>query len=755
MRNLLAIRAQVPTAAALRSIGVVLVCLTLILNVKLAVADSAQANAAKKRPTIGLVLSGGGARGAAHIGVLRVLEKLYIPIDVVTGTSMGAIVGGMYASGYSVDEIEKLLRETDWDAVFRDEPPRKDRSFRRKRDDFNFMVKLEAGLKDGKVTIPKGLLQGQQLLLRLKSLTLSAPRDFDALPIRFRAVAADIETGEAVTLGKGSLATAMLASMSIPGVFAPVEWNGRLLVDGGFANNAPVQLARELGADIVIVVDLSEEPGGRGKLSSPFSILNQILGFTIQRNTAEQLKTLGHEDVLIQPDLSQYSSTDFWRVAEMIDIGVSAANQRSQKLENLSVSADAYAGYLASIRHRTASPPVIDKIVINNQSSLGTDVLKSLIDTKVGVTLDPPALAEGIQQLYGQNIFERVSYDVLQDGQQTELVVDAKEKGWGPNYLRFGLNMESDFEGSGYFNLATSHTMTPINKRGGEWRTELQVGHDQRITTEWYQPIDRNLRYYVRSSLGYSETHIGQYESGQQVADLKVSSSTVSVAAGRQFGNWGQLEVGAFTGSGSTGTYIGNLSTPKQNFNSGAWVVRFGYDQLDSINFPRSGSLVNVTWQSGREELGADAEYDAMQINGLWAGTWNKHTLMLWSSIGGVVDTDVPADNAFSIGGLFNLSGYHRSELAGRYAGVVRVIYLKELGESRSVLNVPVYIGGSLEAGNVWNDREDISFDSLRSAGSLVLSVDSPIGPIYLARGFAEGGRSATYLFVGRTFTFF
>ncbi len=739
----------------LKRIGITLLAFGLLSNSGWIAAEPAQAKESKKRPTIGLVLSGGGARGISHIGVLKVLEQHRIPIDVITGTSMGAIVGGLYASGYSVDEIEKMVKETDWDAVFRDEPQRENRSFRRKQDDLNFMIKKEVGIKDGRVVLPKGLLQGQPLKLRLKSLTLSAPKDFDEFPIKFRAIAANIESGEAVAMGKGSLSTAMLASMAIPGVFVPVEWNGMLLVDGGFARNIPINLARELGADIVIAVDLSGELQGRDGLSSPLSIMNQILGFNIQRNTAEQLKTLGANDVLIQPALDGYSSTDFWRVSEMIDIGVAAANQNANKLKNISVSESRYADYLSSVRQRNIKPPSIDNIIIDNRSPLSIDVLKSFITADEGSTLDPVALEKDIEQLYGLNIFESVDYDVVQNESQTDLLIEAKEKGWGPNYLRFGLNMESNFEGTGTFNFATGHTMTPINSLGGEWRTKLQVGHDQQIATELYQPLDNHLRYYIRSLLAHSETHIGRYESGQQVADLKVSSSIASLSVGRQLGSWGQFEISASTGTGNTSTYIGDLSNPGQNFHSGVWEASFGYDQLDSVNFPRSGALANISWQSSRTDLGADFEYDALHANAIWAGTWNKHTVMLWGGIAGVVNADVPADNAFSIGGFFNLSGYHKSELAGRYAGLVRMIYMKELGESRSVLKVPIYIGASLEAGNVWNDRSDISADSLLTAGSIIFSVDSPIGPIYLAQGFAEGERSATYLFIGRTFTFF
>ncbi|ODB94247.1 hypothetical protein A3194_01505 [Candidatus Thiodiazotropha endoloripes] len=732
----------------------VIACSILLIGIGLQ-ADAATATQPLDRPVIGLVLSGGGARGASHIGVLKVLEALHIPIDVITGTSMGAIVGGLYAYGYTVEEIEQLLAETDWDAAFQDQPPRQNRSFRRKQDDYDFLIKQEAGIEDWNLVIPKGLLQGQQLSLRLKSLTLLAPDDFDLLPIRFRAVGADIETGEAVTLANGPLSTAMLASMAIPGVFAPVDWHGRLLVDGGFANNLPVQQALDLGTDRLIVVDLSTKPQSREGLSSPLSILNQILGFSILSNTQQQLEKLTDKDILIKPDLGNHSSTDFWRAAEMIDNGMTAANQMAQQLAQLSLSEELYAAHMTSLRQRESATPLIDQISFENHSPLSTDVLQANISASEGEKLNIAKLEEEINQLYGMNIFERVDYNLLQKDHQNELKIRATEKEWGPNYLRFGLTMETNFDGSGIFNLASSHTMTPINSMGGEWRTEVQIGHDQRITTELYQPIDYNLRYYFRTLLGYYETHAGVFESGRQVADLNVNYSNFLLAGGRQFGNWGQLEIGAYAGSGDVSPYIGDLSTSSEEIKFGTWVVTFTYDQLDSINIPRHGLMANLSWSASRDELGAEEEYDTFNINGLWANTWNKNTLMLWAGAAGVTNTDGPVNTGFSIGGLFNLSGYQESELAGRYAGLIRLIYLRELGDSRSVLKIPVYAGVSLEAGNVWDERDDIAMDRLRTAGSITLSMDSPLGPIYLARGFAENGRTENYLYLGRTFSFF
>jgi NTE family protein len=742
----------------IKSISAIVLPLKIVLILTLLITPHHQAIAADQsteRPVVGLVLSGGGARGASHIGVLKVLQELRIPIDIITGTSMGAIVGGMYAYGYTVDEIEQLLAETDWDDSFRDEPPRQNRSLRRKQDDYDFLIKQEAGIKNGKFTIPKGLLQGQQLRLRLKSLTLLAPTDFDLMPIRFRAIGADIETGESVTLGSGSLTNAMLASMAIPGVFAPVEIDGRLLVDGGFANNLPVQQARDLGADILIVVDLSTEPQNREGLTSPLTILNQIMGFTILRNTTEQLAKLTPDDILIQPDLGTLSSTDFWQATEMIHSGVEAANLLRDRLIRLSVTDGEYNAYLAATKQHSTTSPLLDKVTIDNQSPLSSEVIESNISAKRGEKLDIPRLEKEINKLYGMNIFERVDYDLLLDQQQTELKIRATEKTWGPNYLRFGLRMETDFEGSGIFNIASSHTMTPINSMGGEWRSEIALGHDQRITTELYQPIDNQLRYYFRSLLGYYETHTAIFDSGHQVADLNVSYSNFELAVGRQFGNWGQLEVGAIAVEGNITPFIGDLSNTSEDIKIGSWAATFTYDQLDSINFPRSGLMAIISWSASREELGAAVDYDTININGLWANTWDKNTLMLWGGIAGVTNTDQPVNAGYSLGGLFNLSGYRESELAGRYAGLMRLAYLRELGNSRSVLKVPLYAGLSFETGNVWDDRDEIQFDTLRTAGSISLSVDSPLGPIYLARGYAEGGRTQNYLYLGRTFSFF
>lgn len=708
-----------------------------------------------KRPKIGLVLSGGGARGAAHVGVLKVLEELRIPIDIVTGTSMGSLTGGLFAYGYSPTMLEKKLIATDWDDVFQDNPPRAQRNIRRKQDDYNYLIKLEAGFKNGAFKLPTGLIQGQKMDLMLRSLMPDAPDDFDQLPIPFRAVAEDIESGAAVEMGHGDIVSAIRASMAIPGVFAPVERDDRLLVDGGFTNNLPVRLARKMGADILIVVDLSGKSLNRDKLVSPLSILNQNMGFMIKRNTRRELEALREGDILIQPDLNAYSSTDFWRVKEMIKVGVDATRLHASRLKQHSLAKKGYDAYLSTQRSDQAPVRMIDNIVLNNHSKLSNDVIKSYITIKPGGLLNIKTLERDLQQLYGLNIFERVSYNVNRMDNQNVLTIHIIEKSWGPAYIRFGLNLESDFQGSSVFNLASSITSTPLNRLGGEWRTELQIGSDQSISTEFYQPLNNAQSYFASVKAIYSETHFATYQGGEQLSDNKQSSSTINVAAGYNFSNNMKLQAGLINGKGNTDLLIGSGPAPNQDFHIGASYVNLFYDKLDNVDFPKQGALLNVTWVNSRESLGADVNQNSATFNALWAETWGRNTFMFWTGLAAVVDSDAPAPDSFLLGGFLNLSGYRNQELAGRYAGIARLIYLNKISDDGSLLKIPIYIGGSIEAGNTWNNKDDISVSSLKTAGSLIVAFDTPVGPLYLSKGYANGGNSEYYLFLGRSFTFF
>ena len=311
------------------------------------------------RPKIGLVLSGGGARGAAHIGVLKVLEEHRIPIDFIAGTSMGSLVGGLYASGLSPAQLDSVISNTDWTETFADNIPRGDRSFRRKRDDDLYLVKHKPGFRGGTLLFPPGILDGHRVDLLLKRLTLPVVtvRDFDELSIPYRAVAADIVTGEAVVLDHGDLALAMRASMSIPAAFAPREIDGRLLVDGGIVNNFPIDVVRRMGADVVIAVDIATPAAGREQLGSVPAITAQLATLASEQNSRRQIASLAGRDVFIQPPLGSITVASFDRATEAVAIGERAAREALPALERLAVSPEEYGAYQAARTARAAANP--------------------------------------------------------------------------------------------------------------------------------------------------------------------------------------------------------------------------------------------------------------------------------------------------------------------------------------------------------------------------------------------------------------
>ena len=724
------------------------------------VADSSVATRPNDRPRIGLVLSGGGARGAAHVGVLKALEQMRVPVDAIVGTSMGAVVGGLYASGMSADEIEKLMSSIDWQDAFRDRPSRKDLAFRRKQDDRDFPVRLPLGLKGGKLLYPRGLIQGQKLnqMLRLNTLPVSTIQRFDDLPIPFRAVAADIETGDTVILDHGDLAAAMRASMSAPGVFEPVEIDRRVLVDGGLAENLPAEIARDLHVDVLIVSDVSTTLMKRDALVSPFDVSNQMLAILIRRETARQRATLTDRDVIIEPLLGGMTSFDFNDVRQAIERGETAAEGARTRLSALSLPDDKYAGYLAlrQIRHRQG--PEIEFVRTDERSQRYSKIIEAAMKPLVGKPLDTSELEKRITELYGLDLFETVDYRLVhEDDGPDGLEVRARRKSWGPNYVRFSLNLQDDFEGNASYNAASRFIITEVNRLGAEWVTDLQIGENPLFRTEFYQPISYAPRYFIAPQLLLEVRNVQLLNGQVPLAEFRVRSQEAELAFGREFGSWGELRVGVRRGQGQSRVHIGDPTLPEQDFDTGEAIARFAYDGLDNLNFPRNGQSFEMQWTAGRTGLGDDASSDILSLDGLIARSWGRHTMVLWASGGSTVHDDSPTPSVqdfFTLGGFLNLSGLTANSIAGPHYGIARLMYYRQIGrgDRPGLLSVPVYAGLSFEMGNAWAERSQASVRDTRKDGSLFLGLDTFLGPIYIAAGYDSEGETAFYLFVGRPF---
>ncbi|MEE4377108.1 MAG: patatin-like phospholipase family protein [Candidatus Competibacteraceae bacterium] len=708
-----------------------------------------------ERPKVGLVLSGGGARGAAHIGVIRVLEDLRVPIDCIAGTSMGAIIGGLYAAGFSVEEMEHTLTSIDWGDIFNDSPPRKQRSFRRKRDDDTFLVKAKPGLKDGELALPKGAIQGQKLNLLLSRLAQRAAhiQDFDRLKVPYRAVATDIGTGEAVVLASGNLSDAMRASMSIPSALAPIEIDGKLLVDGGVSNNLPMDVARDTCADVLVVVDIGTPLTPTEELTSVLSITDQLTTIMTQQNTTRQLQTLQPNDVLIRPTLGDITTMSFERANEAIPLGVEATSAERENLERLALSTDAYPVYLAGLTvPDMTTEPVIDFIRIENDSGLADEVIAARLRIQPGDRLRVAELEKDLGTVHGLDNFQRVDYSLVREQGKTGLVVHAVAKDWGPNYLQFGLNLESDTDGDGTFNLGLGYIRTEVNQLGGEWRILGSFGNNFLLFSDFYQPLDEKNRWFLVPEVSYERFDFGVFESGKQVAEYRVNRTRLTLAGGLNLADGSELRLGIERAWGEADLLIGDPSLRSGDFNDGGISLRWWKDTLDNVNFPTQGQETRIDYVLSLTELGADNDFQALSFEGVWPLSWGKDTIIPRVVLQGRLDGTLGPQNRFLLGGFLNLSGFQSRELSGEYLGLGQLVYLHRLDDASAAFTLPIYLGGSLEIGNVWEDVDDLKLDTLLTAGSLFLGLDTPLGPLYLGGGYAEGGNGSLYLFLGQTF---
>ena len=705
------------------------------------------------RPKVGLVLSGGAARGLAHIGVLKALEEQGVRIDAIAGTSMGAVIGGLYASGYSVEELEKLATTLDWQQALSDAPPRKDVPFRRKQDDRDFLVKQKLSFRDdGSLGLPLGVIQGQNLSLLLESkLAHTADtRDFNKLPIPFRAVATDIASGEKVVFSRGHLPQVIRASMSIPAVFAPVELDGRLLVDGGMVDNIPVDVARDMGVDLAIVVDIGTPLRDRKQLATVVDVLNQSITLMTRRNSEEQLASLHQDDVLIQPSLAAFGVTDFGRAQDMIDAGYRAARAMDNRLASL--RRDEGDTGLAVARSPRQRRPIITAIKVENDSKVSDDVIRYYIRQPLGEPLELDRLQTDMGTLYGLDYFDRVQYRVVHKGDDNTLVINARGKRGGTDYLRLGLNLSDDMRGDSAFNLGASYRVNGINRLGAEWLTRAQIGDQQELYSEFYQPLDVGSRYFVAPYLDFGSQNIEATLDNDPVAEYRLERYGFGLNLGRQIGTYGEVRVGVGKAWGEAEVRIGDQDLPSVSFNEGFYELKYSFDTFDNVYFPHSGEEIGLALRKYDKSLDSDDDYRQWELKLDKAFSSGPHSLVLGGRYGRTLDDAQVVTSSFVFGGARQLSGFRQDSVSGQNISLMRMVYYRRLTPRAYLpLDFPLYLGGSLERGRAWNN--DNEFDSgYINAASIFLGLETPLGPLNISYGANDEHQKAVYLNLGHTF---
>ncbi|GGP65982.1 patatin [Shewanella algicola] len=721
---------------------------------------------AKERPTIGLVLSGGGAKGTAHIGVLKVLEKNRIPVDYVAGTSIGAYVAGMYALGYSAEQIEKIMLSGEWTDGYSDTIPRESLSYRDKQQRDQFNIPLTVGYNDNRLTSPSGLLRGQSMSLLLRHSTDLVEQfgDFDDLAIPYRAVATDLATSEAVVLSSGSVVQAMQASATVPGALQPAIIDGRLLVDGGIANNMPVDVVKAMGADIIIAVDIGSPLVGQDRLDSTVAVLEQLSTILTQASTARQKTLLTERDILIRPAIDVLSTTDFSIMPLALKLGEDAAKIQLEKLKSLSIKESDYLAYQAektqqSLQWNDPLKKPIYKIAFDNQSKVSEKLLRERLDIEKGDVLTKEDLADAINRVYALNKFERVDAEFEDVDQGRILTVTTKAKSWGPNYFQAGFNWEDDFSLDSAITLSLALTMTDLTSKGGEWRNEIELGYRKLIATEFYQPLDRDQTFYSLARLQYQMLNWDVLDQDSSYLLLENNVAQLELGLGYNYDSDGIMELGFIGENGHVKSEV-NTQDSISYHSTGAY-FKISYDTLNSISFPTDGNRFTFVSYLRDESYSGTTSSDntfsddlAWQFEADWKGALKlgNHAI-----VGKMEFATTENDGNFTLhvaelGGFLNLSGYRKDTLVGAHKIFSAIIYQYDLGRDVLITDLPLYLGASLEGGNVWFERSEMDFDDLIYASSLYLGTDTDWGPAALGLGVTNQGDAAFYLFLGKNF---
>jgi len=724
-------------------------------------AQETEPTSVTSRPKIGLALSGGGARGMAHVGVLKALEELQIPIDYIAGTSMGSIVGGLYASGVTAKQLHHAAVEgINWQAILSTSEDLETLSYREKQNRRRFLLNLEMGIGRGHITVPSGWIGGHTLFLELKRFTNGIEtKDFSQLPIPFKAVATDLKTAQPYLIEKGDLALALRASMAVPFLFSPVEIDGHVLVDGGILANLPVDVVREMGAEIIIAVNVSAPLSDIESGSSFFQISRQSIDAALIQNTRQALE---HADIVITPELDGHSSANFSNGEKLIAQGYEAVKKKTILLKNLSLSPQAYAEYQTQLQARiptqTRRAVKAEFIKFDGYQRTNPQILAETVgDSLVGRLLSIEEVELATKHLMSLNDFENVTYDIQTNEQgKTGLIFNIREKAWGPDYFRFGINAATTLEGKADVSLLVRHEKLNINRFGAEWINEIKFGTGFAFLTEFYQPLDYSKNYFLVPYAQYQREFNDVFREQTAIAEYDIRRLRFGVNVGRNFGNAAVLQMGLRSSTEEARVRVGDPTLSTGNFQENAFTLDFGYDTLDDRVFATRGIRIALNAEIHDDWFGSDTQYQKMELYTRQHAKLTKNfTFVSELNLGTFFQSTPPEYESFSInriGGLGGLGGFTQGDIGGRQTllmsvgGLLNPQALMQFGESK------VRLLAMLHAGNAWNDYEDINFDELHYGGLSALVWDTQFGTLQLGAGYTSEGSLRYSLSLGNFF---
>lgn len=713
--------------------------------------------AAKKRPTVGLVLSGGGARGFAHIGVLKVLEANRIPVDYVGGASMGALIGSLYAMGRTPDEIETLIGSLDWDKLLQTSPSLENLSFRRKEDRRNIPAPITLRGKANDLKLPNALNPGHEigLLFDRETLTYSTVRDFDNLPIPFRAVGTDMVKGESVTLKGGSLSRVLRATMSIPGIFAPVEIDGKILSDGGLVNNIPTDVVKAMGADILIVVNIETQLADRASLDSLLGVLSQTINISSLDNSRRSLR---QADFIIAPELGTNTVGSFTNYKEIIALGYQGAEQKINLLKSLSLNDADWQTHLANRQSRKLpeTAPVPAFLAIEGRNSDAVETIEEKINGKyTNQPLDDKKqdeLAKDLTQLTGTGRFSALGYDITNREGRNGLRINlnrADERIEKPARLELGFDVNSFETDTVNFNVKARLTFFDVGRYGSEWRNDFSIGSNTLLATEYYRPIGES-KFFVAPRASYDRRRINFFVESNRIAEYLQETVQIGGDVGYIFNPRSELRAGYTLGYQNVSRRIGDPLLPNVQGAFSNLGLRYVYDGLDRAQVPTQGILSRNSLNYFLDSPGASGRYTQFESRNIgFQKISERNTVFGFGNGGTTFGGDAPFIQQFTLGGAFRLGGYGFGEFRANNYLSGGVGFLHNPKFFPTFLGNKAYLGAWYEGGSAFERFNTINYRQSVTGGAVVETI---LGPIFFGGSYNENGRGRIYFSFGRFF---
>lgn len=726
-----------------RSAKLIALCLFLVLPVMPIHAAEIRADV-PARPRIGLVLGGGGAKGAAHIGVLRVLDEMHIPVDCVAGTSMGALVGATFATGVPPAEIERRVLAVDWRRTVGTAGVRDQMPINRKLQGMTYTNNLDLGIKGGRIRGSGGVIKSQEIEALLRNLVGGARYvdDFDNLPIPFRAVATDMMAGDMVVLGSGDLTVSMRASMAVPGAFSPVVIGDRVLADGGQMRNVPVDIAREMCGDVIIAVSLATPPPKPEDLDSSLAMAARSLDVMIEANGRAQLATLTDKDVSIVVPMGDIGSASFERVPDAIPLGRAAALSKSAELARFALPEAEYMAWRASLNRDYEQPIRVAGVRISGLDRVNPEYVRAeIVATQAGEESSAKVVATDSSRIYALGDFQKVEYEVVDKPVYPTVEFKVAEKSWGPDFLKFDLGLGFTAGGDFSFALLGEHTRTWLNPYGGQWRNVVQFGQDVLLRTGIYQPLEVRQRFFIEPYVQFDRNLEDIYDDGNKIGEFSLRQSFAQLDFGLNIGTVAQLRIGLQQGWNAATLETGDSAqlSPQPTVHESDVILQATWDTRDVVGLPSQGSLLTVRLKSSGSWLDGEQSYGQAEGLILKVVPFRGDAVYVFAAGGSELSGTLPSYDLFAIGGINSFPGLERQQLRGTSYWISGTSYYRKLGDIQRLLGQALYGGLRLTAGDVAGRIDDVNDGTIFGA-AISLSGRTPVGPFQVSLGSTSNG---------------